>query len=485
MQEFEKGQKLLLEKFGFSSFRDGQEEVLRALLDGETREILAIWPTGAGKSLCYQLPAGLLSGTVVVSPLISLMDDQVQSCRRFGIRAAAIHSHKSRSDKDKYFQDFQERKLDILFVTPERFWRPEFLERLKEQKIELFVVDEAHCISSWGMDFRPDYSKLGEVIEATSPKRVLALTATATARVREDIIEQLRLRDVKTFNQTVVRRNLSLNVCSVYGQDEKIRHIVLLRHSIAGSAIIYFSLISTLEKFGKALHDLGLSFETYHGDLSSNERRRAQKRFLNGESQLILATPAFGLGIHKDDIRLIVHAEIPGSIEAYYQEVGRAGRDGKSSQAYLLYDEEDASIQMDFIKWATPEASFVRSVYRELKSYPQDFYQRGPRAIKKKLIFRNLRDFRVETTLNLLERWGVLKWQNDRRKEYDLEELGSFWLDSIDANNRSRVLQKGLLEMITFTSTNGCRMRSIQTYFGEENQIVRCGTCDVCKGAAD
>ena len=329
---------LLSEKFGHTEFRAYQEGIVDRVMSGEN--MLVVMPTGFGKSLLYQLPALAKEGTtVVVSPLIALMQDQVSALRKKGIAASFLASVLQKEDREKRQKEFAEGKYKLFYVTPERFKKLEFLQALSEVRISFLAVDEAHCISQWGHDFRPEYSRLGEIRQQIGGPQVVAFTATATEETQKDICRQLGISAESLVMAAVERPNLSLNVHEVYGEDAKIRALMGLCHQIKGPKIIYVSLISTLYKLSEQLGRLGLKHLIYHGQLPANERARNQKNFMESPEELILATPAFGLGVDKSNIRGVIHAEIPGSIEAYLQEVGRAGRDGLRSECHLLYDQ--------------------------------------------------------------------------------------------------------------------------------------------------
>lgn len=476
--------KALFEHFGFAEFRGEQEQVIAHTLRGGNS--LVIMPTGMGKSLCYQLPARLKEGvTLVISPLIALMKDQVDAARRRGFRAAAIHSALTGKQREQAYTKFAEGAYDLLYVTPERFRKPEFWAALGDQRVNLLAVDEAHCISQWGHDFRPDYRNLGEIRQRLGRPVTMALTATATLKVQQDILRQLKLDEdgCALFVHGIERPNLCLAVHSVVGLDEKVRCFVADRHRYHGPAIIYFSLVSTLEAFAQEVRRLGFAFSIYHGQMEGRARHRQQEAFFNGENELMLATPAFGLGIDKADIRWILHAEVPGSLEAYYQEIGRAGRDGEPAHAVLLYDQDDLTIQMDFIKWTTPDPEFIRGVYALVRDYPEQIRSEGVDFIRNRMNFYNRRDFRTETALNLLSRWGCLEGEWGRGKFQAVEGPPEEFLAVEEYQQRRQAQNEKLLEMLRFAQSSNCRLQTIYRYFGLTDAGV-CGQCDNCLGAA-
>ena len=302
---------------------------------------MVIMPTGMGKSLCYQIPAllnDLQSGAVVLvlSPLIALMQDQVQSLARRGIDATFINSSLDRKERESRYQRLAGGDYRLVYVTPERFRKAEFREALSKRTLSLLAIDEAHCVSQWGHDFRPDYSRIKEIREQLGNPVTIALTATATQECRDDIYKQMGIApdQIALFHQGIDRPNLSIQVTETWGDESKLEEIektLKLQDYRDGSVIVYFSLIKTLERFSDALLQRGVDHVCYHGDLPRRDRRRVQDQFMSGESDVVLATNAFGMGVDKEDIRVVIHAETPGSIESYYQEIGRAGRDNLPS----------------------------------------------------------------------------------------------------------------------------------------------------------
>lgn len=468
----------LKENFGYSDFRGDQAAVLNSVLEGKSA--LVLMPTGMGKSLCYQLPALILEGlTVVISPLIALMQDQVDKAQGHGLRATYLASTLTRDERESRYRRIARGDYQIIYVTPERFRKKDFLEVISQRKIALLAVDEAHCISQWGHDFRPDYSRLGDFREILGNPLTLALTATATESVQKDILRQLRIENAPIFSSGIERPNLNLRVHEIYGTEEKVRGIVGLRHQMPGSSIVYFSLIQSLYKVSSEIARLGIRHLIYHGQLPAMERKRNQREFIDKDNQLILATPAFGLGVDKKDVRLLIHAETPNSIEAYYQEFGRAGRDGNESDCHLFYDQEDVSIQMEFIKWANPDPDFILQIYRLIEAGGPGLADEGIDFLRSQLNFYNKRDFRAETAVNILERWGCLKPDSSRLGFCAVEEPSEEQLDRKAIESRLKTQNQKLLDMVRLAQMEkGCRMQEIYQYFGHSSPV--CGKCDLC-----
>ena len=473
-----------LEKvFGFTEFRGEQKAVIDEIM--AERPCLLLMPTGMGKSLCFQLPARLFSEqgrglTLVISPLISLMKDQVDAALAKGLRAAFINSSLSGEERATRYKKLARGDYELVYVTPERFRIPAFREALSAAgPIALMAVDEAHCISSWGHDFRPDYSRLGEIRESLGSPLTLALTATATPQVASDILASLNLKDARIFNSGVARPNLAISVLDVHGLDEKVRAFVAYRHLFPGPAIFYFSLIGTLRKFSEEISRLGIEHLTYHGQMNDRERKRSQETFLASTSDVILATPAFGLGVDKSNVRLVMHGEVPGSIEAYYQEIGRAGRDGHGSACVLLFDDDDVSIQNDFMNWANPDPGFIRAVYNLIDRNLVRARQEGFDYLRTQMNFYNRRDFRVETAVGQLERWGSLEGRQPREWK-PLESPPDEYLDQKLFELRMKGQRQKLFQMVELAKlTEGCRMVSVAEYFGFAGASP-CGRCDLC-----
>ena len=356
----------LRRSFGYDAFRPGQEQAVRSVLAG--RDTLVILPTGGGKSLCFQVPALLLPGlTVVVSPLISLMKDQVDALTTRGLPATFVNSTLSSSQVADRLGRAMRGDVKLLYLAPERFDLGTTAERLRDAGVSLLAVDEAHCISEWGHDFRPSYLRVREVRERLGDPPTIALTATATPEVRRDIARQLALRDPDVVITGFDRRNLRYHVVPAKNETEKDAALAAVLKAHQGVAVVYASTRKTVERVTQVLDTAGLSVVGYHAGLDDGHRRDVQDAFMNERARVIVATNAFGMGIDKPNVRLVVHHAMPGTLEAYYQEAGRAGRDGNQSDCYLLHSFPDRFTHEFFIKGAYPERATVNAVYDLLR----------------------------------------------------------------------------------------------------------------------
>lgn len=469
-------EEILKNKFKKEAFRPGQQEIITHLLGG-TNTFASI-PTGGGKSLCYQLLAALDQGQVlVISPLVALIDDQHKEAQKLGLRSVRIHSNLDGKEKQRFYDGFPD--AQIIFLTPERLIQSQFWKKLGDKtNIKFLVIDEAHCMSQWGSDFRPDYTRIPDYLNQLNQPVVLAVTATATLKVQKDLIQKISDQSERKwfeYNAALERPNLNLKIFECIGFVEKIQRLAYQLNSIQGSIIVYFSLVQNLEAVSLELEKLGIRHVKYHGQLPSHIKFRNQKKFLVDGEELILATPAFGLGVNKPNIRAIIHFELPQSIEAYYQEIGRAGRDGKESLAELFYDRDDAEIHIDFLKWNHPEPGFISSVYNLILDHPVRFRQEGANFLREKLNFYNKRDYRAETALNLLKRWDVLVQFKDRNFELAGREQMMLIPDMDEELNslRKKSSQMKLLSLIQLVERNKVDAINLQPeiieYFKNEN----------------
>jgi len=467
--------------FDHPDFRGEQEKIINRLMN-EHGHCLVLMPTGGGKSICYQLPAMLFDGgTIVISPLIALMQDQVDALKKKNIPAEFINSTVSAEQRKERLKRFVDGKIKLLYVTPERFRKQEFIDAVTEAKVSLLAVDEAHCISEWGHDFRPDYSRIAEFRALLKNPLTIALTATATADVQKDIIAKLGLstNEIKIFHEGIERPNLWLETTDVFDEKETLNAIFKTLDAYKGAGIIYFALVKKLEYYSRILRDKGYKHGVYHGKLEANERKRTQRDFLSSKQNLILATNAFGMGIDKPDIRFVIHAEVPSSIESYYQEIGRAGRDGKDSLCMLLYNQEDLYTQMEFIKWANPDANYYSRMYDLLRSSLEAANAMGVDYLREQMSYKNKSDFRVETVLAMLDRYGVTEGTIENKNLTLVDELPHELYDETYLKTKLLNDNKKLLSVVNYFKSETCRRVYISDYFGFPGEPP-CMNCDVC-----
>jgi ATP-dependent DNA helicase RecQ len=469
----------LREHFGFDDFRQGQREVIEAILAGY--DTIVVMPTGGGKSLCYQLPALLVEGaTIVVSPLISLMKDQVDALSARHLPATFINSSLDFAEQKMRLAGVRAGLYKLIYVAPERFRSLHFVEALQSVQVSLFAVDEAHCISAWGHDFRPDYLRLRSVIETLGRPQTIALTATATPYVRSDIIEQLGLTDPRAFVSGFDRPNLSLNVVHTQKEREKIAHIKALAARFANnSGIIYTSTRKSVEAVAARLQTVGLHVTAYHAGMSDAARTRAQEDFMTGRTQMIVATNAFGMGIDKADVRFVAHYHLPGSIEAYYQEIGRAGRDGLPSTCTLLFNYADKRTQDYFIEGSYPSPEQIAQVYGALAGAKQKRIELSAKEIGARAGIRN--EMAVYSSLVTLEKSGhIERGAGGVITMLDESPARHLRIRPGEIARRAALEQRKLREMISFCYTDKCYRAFLLNYFGDVHHPTTCGMCGNC-----
>ncbi|HEX7173997.1 MAG TPA: RecQ family ATP-dependent DNA helicase [Pyrinomonadaceae bacterium] len=437
----------LREHFGFEGFREGQREVIESILEGH--DTVVVMPTGGGKSLCFQLPAMMREGaTLVVSPLIALMKDQVDALHARGLPATFINSSIDFEEQRARITGMREGRFKLVYVAPERFRSQHFVETLLRAGVSLFAIDEAHCISQWGHDFRPDYLRLKSFLEQIGRPQTVALTATATPYVRADIIEQLSLRDPRAFVSGFDRPNLSIGVVHTQKERDKTARVKALANAYeGGSGIVYSSTRKSVEQVAQRMKEARLSVVAYHAGMADDERVRAQDDFMSGRVQMIVATNAFGMGIDKPDIRFVAHHHLPGSIEAYYQEIGRAGRDGLNSTCMLLFNYADKRTQDYFIEGSYPPPEVIAKVYEALVGTGQRRIELSTREIAARAGVRN--EMAVQSSLVVLEKAGHVERGAGAENRATVRLLVSAQ-EARDAANsrRSALLKQGLLGLL-------------------------------------
>src|SRR5712671_4393593 len=448
--------------FGYDGFRPGQEAIIRSVLSG--RPTLAILPTGGGKSLCFQLPALLLEGTTVVaSPLLALMKDQVDALAARGIAATFVNSSLSEAERKERQARIRAGAYRLVYVAPERVRSSSFREAIAQVRVPLFAIDEAHCISSWGHDFRPDYLKLAEACGHLRAERILALTATATPEVRKDIARALGLDDPQVF----------VAVARASGDQEKVGRIVALARR-GGPGLVYAATRRNVEKVVLALRANGIDAAGYHAGMDDDERSAAQEKFLRGEVAVIVATNAFGMGIDKADIRFVAHFHVPRSIEAYYQEIGRGGRDGAASLALLLFNYADVMLQKRMIEVSRPKEETVRKIWDAARSL-------GSGGAAQVAVVCGVHPADAQAALKLLETAGHLA---RRGQDFSVltpgveEPTVDFEVAALRAAHERQMLDR----MVRFCDTEGCRRRNLLRYFGDPDAPRSCSACDRCAG---
>ncbi|HEY2020208.1 RecQ family ATP-dependent DNA helicase [Paraburkholderia sp.] len=508
--------KTLRDVFGITRLRPGQHEIIRSVLEG--RDTLAVMPTGSGKSLCYQLPALHLEGwTLVVSPLIALMKDQYDKLREAGLDPLQINSTVPAAELRETYDSLRTARRGIVFVTPEQLTKPELIDALGARsghRIELVVVDEAHCVSQWGHDFRPAFLRIVDAVKALGRPPILALTATATPDIRADIVRSLGLTEPRIVNTGVYRDNLHYRVAqmsvaggrqraSTRAREAKAAALHQLLTTETGRGIVYTATVREAEHLSAMMSEWQQSAACYHGRMSTRERRAAQERFVSGDVRVMIATNAFGMGVDIPDIRFVVHYQMPGSLDAYYQETGRAGRDGNAARCELLFDLNDRRVQQFLALGRYPDAALLRRICDTLADRARTAAQ-GMTARELLDAVPDLGRNKLSVALKMLT--DSRHVSRDRQQRYRLREGrdrehhdGSNGSNGSNGGNGSsdgkvsaidaaveRYAQlaardrDALQQMIDYAQTGGCRWRVLLEYFDDARGFERCGTCDNC-----
>ena len=467
-------------RFGVTDYRPGQRELIQAVMEG--KPALGILPTGGGKSLCYQLPSLFLPRAIlVVSPLISLMQDQETKLISRNIEVANLNSTLSTAEERDAIQDIRDREPELIYITPERLENPDYLDLLKRSGVSLIVVDEAHCVSQWGHDFRPAYLAIRDAIRALGRPPVLALTATATADVIADILKQLDIESALVVNHGIDRPNICFEVFRTVNDEEKFQRLMqILQTTQGGPGIVYVPTVRQANDLHARLVANHIRAGRYHGKMNANDREDTQHAFMNDEYPCIVATKAFGLGIDKQNLRAVVHYAVPDSIESYVQEAGRAGRDGKPTRAVLLYRLEDRRIQAYFLGGKYPQREESLRVYRTIGQLSAESGSEKGVTLASVIDATGLHKNRVKVIVALLEVTGIVERGRRLNKLRDFsndDEFRSFLeeYEQRHAGDRDR-----LDSMMRYGQTTLCRVRYLTRYFGGE--IAQdCGHCDNCR----
>lgn len=465
--------------FGVKKLRTGQRELIESVLNG--RSALGLMPTGAGKSLCYQLPAVFLpKATVVVSPLLSLMQDQTLKLEEAGVEATKLDSTLTTREEKQAAREVRNGQSELVYVTPERLENPDYLNLLKKGGVSLMVVDEAHCVSQWGHDFRPAFLSIRRARTELGNPPLLALTATATPSVQKDILEQLGMEGESVFRTGVDRPNLEFSVYRTVNEAAKYEKLLSVLEETSGNGIVYVTTVKLANEIHAKLLKSGVIAGKYHGKMSTNHRESAQDDFMHNRFKVIVATKAFGLGIDKADVRFVLHYTFPDSVESYYQEAGRAGRDGKKARAILLYRLEDKRIHSYFLGGKYPTSADAAHLYKTILKLSQ--FSKKEITLAKLLAADGLCKTKTRVLLNYLEKEGVIKRKKGIRliRTFDTAEAFDLFLHHYD--EKTRLDRERIERMMKYGQTTTCRAQFFREYFGEEPGQV-CGTCDNCRNS--
>jgi ATP-dependent DNA helicase RecQ len=470
----------LREVFRMRDLRPGQAEIIESVLAG--RDTLAVMPTGSGKSLTYQLPALVLDGpTLVISPLLALIEDQYSKLKAAGVAIVRIDSTRTAKERAADLAEVREGKVKILMTTPESINSASVQEALEGVKFSLFCVDEAHCVSQWGHDFRPAYLGLRRAVEVLGRPPILGLTATATPAISDDVLVQLGMKDAKVCRVSFHRPNLAFDVRKVAGEADKLRQLGKLIQRLRRPGIVYCATVKAVDDLYVALRHGKIPVERYNGKMTADEREKSQASFMQpGRKVVMLATNAFGLGIDKPDIRYIIHYQMPGSPEAYVQEAGRAGRDGKPARCVLLNQPDDLAIQEHFLKEAHPTKAQARMVAEGLYAWSDEGKEVSVRDLAMSLA---LPERRVRVILSVLEAMGVAREIKAARWEGVEPKPTREQIDKAASVFEARRIsdRRRLASLLSYMNTQACRVQMLREYFGEPKGD-KCGLCDSCAG---
>lgn len=478
-------QQALENYFGFREFREPQGEVISEILSGN--DVFVVMPTGGGKSLCYQLPAVLMDGvTIVVSPLVSLMKDQVDGLVSRGISATLINSSISGPEQQERIRRMRNAEYRIVYIAPERFRSRSFRQALGQVTIALFAIDEAHCMSQWGHDFRPDYFRLGKVLDELGRPQVAAFTATATPEVRADIVDRLGLQNPNIFVAGFARPNLRFVVTETEGEFQKYERLRELT-SRYRTGIVYCATRKRVDQVSDNLESWGVKVVRYHGGIDDDAREAAQNRFSKNDCDVVVATNAFGMGIDRADLRFVTHFEMPGSLEAYYQEAGRAGRDGEPAECELLFNYADTRVQEFFIEGNNPSMELIRKAHLLLRNLANEA---GEIVIPIKDLAARLNydnnEMAVHSAITILDRHGIVDRYDipgKRVRGIKLLQPGlrpsELPIDTEALREKEKRDRAKLKAMVAYAYGRECRQKMILRYFGDP-ELASCGACDQC-----